>query len=661
MGGLKKAIIGVGVLGALGAAAAFVLFSSKKQTRHLTPDVEIIDKLYKACEAADSQTARRLMKQWRERGYGMLATGRTPLHAACLVGELTLIKELVETGIVYVNATVSSQEVDNVTPLHLAAEMGHIRAVRLLLKMGANINAQFSSGQTPLMSACMSGHVDVVAELLKSGADVTLKMEGHTALHIALKQSAQSGIGDVTEELLNYSGVELDVSGDTSPNTTQPLIMAVEAGLDGLVKLLIHRGASLEICTPQGHTPLMRALVCGKHSTAQLLIDSGDNVLAKDVNGGTTVHYAVLAGFDDILAQLLQKGVDPNAICHLDEDICALHICTEKGTIQTLKLLLESGADVNPDEVPTHPIRGAITSSNVAMVQEMLAQGALINLDQKGTLLLVAILVGNEEVVAALLQSEQFDVNAGLIHEDAPTFPLHIAAERGFVSIVKVLLARGANVDAVKPNGGSALCSACQGNQLESVIALLEAGANVDLGMHDGTTPLHYAALHSSDILERLLQKGANVNVTTTSADLEGATPLHIAAEFGQLKWVRLLLQRGANPNALMLNGRTPIVHACKEGQAEIVKTLLEAGADLRLPLISPLQVAVLSKDLTVVKAVLSGSPDIHMKDEHGNTALHYAYGIKSLPIIRELEKAGADPELQNNQGDPPYKFQLQS
>ena len=45
MGGLKKAIIGVGVLGALGAAAAFVLFSSKKQTRHLTPDVEIIDKL----------------------------------------------------------------------------------------------------------------------------------------------------------------------------------------------------------------------------------------------------------------------------------------------------------------------------------------------------------------------------------------------------------------------------------------------------------------------------------------------------------------------------------------------------------------------------------------------------------------------------------------
>lgn len=42
---VKKAIIGLGVLGALGAAAAFVMLGSKKQTRHLTPDVEIIDKL----------------------------------------------------------------------------------------------------------------------------------------------------------------------------------------------------------------------------------------------------------------------------------------------------------------------------------------------------------------------------------------------------------------------------------------------------------------------------------------------------------------------------------------------------------------------------------------------------------------------------------------
>jgi ankyrin len=581
------------------------------------------------------------------------------MYKVCLVGEMSLIKELVETGIVYVNATVSSQEVDNVTPLHLAAEMGHIRAVRLLLKLGANINAQFSSGQTPLMSACMSGHVDVVAELLKSGADVTLTMEGHTALHIALKHSSTTGIPDVTEELLAHSDEQLDVSGDRSPNTTQPLILAVEAGLDGLVKMLLHRGASIDISTPQGHTPLMRALVCKKHSTAQLLIDSQDNLLSKDITGATCVHYAVLAGFDDILIQLLQKGVDPNAICHLDEDICALHICAEKGTLETLKILIDFGADVNPDEVPTHPIRGAITSSNAAMVKEMLAQGALINLDQKGTLLLVSILVGNDEVVEALLASEQFDVNAGLIHEDSPTFALHIAAERGFVSIVKVLLASGAKVDSVKPNGGTALCSACQSNQVASVKALLEANANVNLGMIDGTTPLHFAALHSSEILELLLQKGADVNVSTTSADLEGATPLHIASEFGQLKWVRLLIQKNANVNALMLNGRTPIVHACKEGQAEIVRTLLEAGADLRLPLISPLQVAVLSKDLTVVKAILSGNPDIHMKDENGNTALHYAYGIKSLEIIRALEKAGADPEILNNHGDPPYKFQL--
>jgi ankyrin repeat protein len=589
----------------------------------------------------------------------LLYLGLTPV---ALVGELSLIRELVELGICDVNATVSSQKADNITPLHLAAEMGHIRAVKLLLSLGANINAQFSSGQTPLMSACMGGHVDVVKELLKSGADVTMKMEGQTALHIALEHSVSSGIPDVTEDLLEFAGSDLDVSGETSPSTTPPLILAVEAGLDSLVKLLLHRGAKLKIFTSQGHTPLMRALVNGKHSTAQLLIDLGDDLLAKDINGGTCVHYAVLAGFDDILVQCLRAGVDASAICHLDKDICALHICAEKGTLETLRILIEAGADINPDEVESHPIKGAIDSGNAEMVKAMLAQGALVNLDQKGTLLLEAILVGNENVVKELLKSEQFDVNAGMMlrPEDSPTFALHIAAERGFVAIMEVLLSSGANVDAVKANGDTALCCACQANQPETVRALLKAGANVDLGMADGTTPLHYAALHPTDILDQLIAKGANVNVSTSSPDLEGATPLHIAAEFGQLKWVRLLLQKGANPNALMLDGRTPIIHACKEGQAEIVKALLDAGADMRVAQVSALQVAVLSKDITVVKAIISGNPDIHMKDENGNTALHFAYGIKSLPIIRELEKAGADPEILNNHGDPPYKFQLQ-
>jgi len=95
-----------------------------------------------------------------------------------------------------------------------------------------------------------------------------------------------------------------------------------------------------------------------------------------------------------------------------------------------------------------------------------------------------------------------------------------------------------------------------------------------------GLTPLHSAAFGGHvEIVKLLLERGADPNAKTD----DGLTPLHIAAFKGHVDVVRVLLEHGANPNAKDNNGQTPLHYAVQEGHVEIVKSLLERGADPRI------------------------------------------------------------------------------
>ena len=69
-------------------------------------------------------------------------------------------------------------------------------------------------------------------------------------------------------------------------------------------------------------------------------------------------------------------------------------------------------------------------------------------------------------------------------------------------------------------------------------------------------------------------------NADTDKAEQHGATPLHIAAQEGQLEVVRLLLEANADNEKAEQNGATPLYIAAQDGQLEVVRLLLEANAD---------------------------------------------------------------------------------
>src|SRR5579872_4706809 len=141
-----------------------------------------------------------------------------------------------------------------------------------------------------------------------------------------------------------------------------------------------------------------------------------------------------------------------------------------------------------------------------------------------------------------------------------PPRTLHEAALRGDLRSLQKFLDRGAEPNTPDPFGSSALVYAAAQGHLDAVRLLLERGAHVD-----------------ATLVKLLLEAGADVN----AADSKGDTPLLKAAWLGvPLEVVSLLLERGAEVNAQNAGGQTALMLAAGWSSDDIVQLLLEHGAD---------------------------------------------------------------------------------
>uniref|UniRef100_A0A8C4PPF5 Euchromatic histone lysine methyltransferase 1 n=1 Tax=Equus asinus TaxID=9793 RepID=A0A8C4PPF5_EQUAS len=127
------------------------------------------------------------------------------------------------------------------SPLHAAAEAGHVDICHMLIQAGANIDTCSEDQRTPLMEAAENNHLDAVKYLLKAGALVDPKdAEGSTCLHLAAKK----GHYDVVQYLL--SNGQMDVNCQDDGGWT-PMIWATEYKHVDLVKLLLSKGSDINI------------------------------------------------------------------------------------------------------------------------------------------------------------------------------------------------------------------------------------------------------------------------------------------------------------------------------------------------------------------------------------------------------------------------------
>ncbi len=158
----------------------------------------------------------------------------------------------------------------------------------------------------------------------------------------------------------------------------------------------------------------------------------------------------------------------------------------------------------------------------------------------------------------------------------APT-SLMQAAGQGDLARVQQLMNQGESVNAVS-DSGTALTEAAANGKRETMLALLRAGANPNLGVAEGqSSPLHHAAA-AGDVpaLRVLIAAGANLE----HRDGEGLTPVAVAVRGGSLPTINALIQAGADINAVM-DGRSLLMQAVELNSLLMAQILIRAGADV--------------------------------------------------------------------------------
>ena len=237
---------------------------------------------------------------------------------------------------------------------------------------------------------------------------------------------------------------------------------------------------------------------------------------------------------------------------------------------------------------------------------------------------------------------------------------LHCAAERGLVDVARILLARGADVNATDEERGTPLHHAaravdlsCETTKHDQVIALLlEKGATINYADIEGRTALHSAAakMHANTTL-LLLKNRADVG----AIDQYNMTPLDFLVmvvgdklvPFGKeelAKMITLLQRFGGRLNANLVNNIETLLKATREGDAYIVQTLLDLGlsSNVRRGGKTALHYAVENKHEGVAALLLARGANVDAEDDNGERGLGYALNQRHVGITALLLAKGA-------------------
>jgi ankyrin repeat protein len=264
----------------------------------------------------------------------------------------------------------------------------------------------------------------------------------------------------------------------------------------------------------------------------QAVLAGGASANHNDARGLTPLMYAAAVGSADAMKLLIEKGADVNAKNAFDSTALMWSVTD----INKVRLLVAKGANVNAVSKQGHTamLLAAMSDGSAAIVRLLIAEGANVKaVDNNKINGLLAASAANDLESVNLFVDAGLDVNS---KDAADQTPLMNAAGRGNTAMVKWLLAKGADVNAVsaEKSGGmvkngpiglgkfTALILASTYGPAETVRALLDAGAEVNAKDIRGMTPLMYAVTSDhaeAAIVKLLLARGADVTVKSAAGE----------------------------------------------------------------------------------------------------------------------------------------------
>ncbi len=297
-----------------------------------------------------------------------------------------------------------------------------------------------------------------------------------------------------------------------------PLMVAVSEGRTAIAKLLVAAKADVNLAAQDGTTPLMRAASANRREAMQLLVTSGANVNAKNAGGMTALMVAAFGGYADAVRMLLSNKADPNAAD--TQGRTALMAAATSGDAPTVDALLTSGANPRAaDAGHGTPMTYAAAEGHAAVMEALRKHGVNPN---AGDFALAAAGCHADAVGVALAAG----VNVNGV--DGQIVPLLSAAGAGCVDVARLLLDRGADVNAADHDGWTPLIKAAQAGRADMVQLLMDHGADMTVADHDGRTAWMFAAMGGhTDIAD--IFKRARANAPAAPMDL--SSPALVAGE----------------------------------------------------------------------------------------------------------------------------------
>jgi ankyrin len=424
-----------------------------------------------------------------------------PLHAAVRTGELQAAKQLLAAG-----ADASLPNRLGVRPLALAAGAGNTDMVRLLLDAGADPNTTDPAGETMLMMASRVGVLEAVRLLLDRGARVDARDATYqqTPLMVATREdhpgivtllidrgadvNARTRTGPTPPWILPNSvpgfghgigivrgGLPPRGSRAPIPGAMTPLLYAARDGRLEAARLLVAAHADVTLADANDITPLMTAIVNNRVDVARFLIESGADMQKADWYGRTPLWAAIETRNMDVDNATFANSVDRAALLDL------------------IEVLLDRGANPNVRTKEVPPIRRAW----------LRVTGSLEWVDFTGmTPFLYAARAGDLTVMRLLLargadpKIPTFDGTTALMAAAGVNWVFYQTYDEGppaLLQAVRLCYELGIDVNAVNSMGITAVMGAANRGSDDIIRFLVEKGARLDVKDNEGRTPLTWA------------------------------------------------------------------------------------------------------------------------------------------------------------------------
>lgn len=236
--------------------------------------------------------------------------------------------------------------------------------------------------------------------------------------------------------------------------------------------------------------------------------------------------------------------------------------------------------------------------------------------------------------------------------------PLHHAAFKGRITMIQLLVAHGAGLEATDKDGATPLHVAASAGDPDAIEALLKAGARIDALDRRANTPLQDAAgADSVPAVEALLRHHASID---KRCNFSNYTPLLGAARRGDTDIAIVLIEHGANLEARDEDGFTPLSTAAWAGRTDTVAALLDAGANINARNsqgATPLHGAASTGSVALATLLLDHGAHINAGDAHGFTPLHIAADRDQAEMADFLIAHGASINAHTLAGDTPLHW----